>query len=193
VLSDSATAFWGAARTTCSYGGAFRILRYLTYWTNKFLSSWDPSRGLQETSSTAETFCAALWETLNLVRYSHSCGSKGSITTSYFIYSIHFYYNHIICYIIIWHVWLIYVFQYIDIQSICSQTVLECKQRSSGRKQMRALRDALGGCDWPSVEMHLQMVIKRVWRQRSSELRDALEGHYHVNLEIQLEAMIMQI
>jgi hypothetical protein len=37
VLSDSARAFSGAPESTCSYGGAFRMPRYLTY---RIVTSW---------------------------------------------------------------------------------------------------------------------------------------------------------
>jgi len=39
VLSDSARAFSGAPESTCSYGGAFRMQRDLTYRIVKFWSS----------------------------------------------------------------------------------------------------------------------------------------------------------
>jgi hypothetical protein len=38
VLSDSERAFSGAPESTCSYGGAFRILQDLTYRIVKFWS-----------------------------------------------------------------------------------------------------------------------------------------------------------
>jgi len=49
LLSDSARAFSGAAEGTCSYGGAFRMLRYLTHRIVKFWSSWELCAGLRET------------------------------------------------------------------------------------------------------------------------------------------------
>jgi len=38
VLSDSARAFSGAPESTCSYGGAFRMLQHLTFRIVKFWS-----------------------------------------------------------------------------------------------------------------------------------------------------------
>ena len=55
VLSDSAREFSGAPGSTCSYGGAFRILRDLTYRIVKFRSSYDLYADLQETWREAET------------------------------------------------------------------------------------------------------------------------------------------
>jgi hypothetical protein len=49
VLSDSARAFSGAPESTCSYGGAFRMPRDVTYRIVKFWSCRD--------------LCAGLWET----------------------------------------------------------------------------------------------------------------------------------
>jgi len=48
VLSDSARAFSGAPESTCSYGGAFRMLRNLTYRLVKFWSSWHLCAALRE-------------------------------------------------------------------------------------------------------------------------------------------------
>jgi len=50
VLSDSAKAYSGAPESTCSYGGAFTMLRDLTYRIVKFWSSWDHCTALRETS-----------------------------------------------------------------------------------------------------------------------------------------------
>jgi len=50
VLSDSAGAFSGAPESTCSYRGAVRMPRYLTYRIVTSWSSWDLCAGLQETS-----------------------------------------------------------------------------------------------------------------------------------------------
>jgi hypothetical protein len=54
-------------------------------------------------------------------------------------------------------------------------------------------RDALGGHDHASLEMHLEAVMVRVyrctWRPPSCEL----EGRDHASLEMHLEAMIVQI
>jgi len=65
-------------------------LRPLLRSAGDFKTSWDP--------------CAALQETINLVPYFHSGGSKGSITIRHFIDLIHLCYSHKICYIIIWYV-----------------------------------------------------------------------------------------
>jgi len=65
VLSDSARAFTGAHESTCSYGGAFRMLKDLTYRIVKFWSSWDLCADRRETSSEAEAtahHCRILWE-----------------------------------------------------------------------------------------------------------------------------------
>jgi len=55
VLSYSARVFSGAPETTCTNGGAFRMLQWLTYRIVKFWSSWDRCAGLRETSWAAET------------------------------------------------------------------------------------------------------------------------------------------
>jgi len=55
VLSDSVRALSGAPESTCSYGGAFRMLRDLTYRIVKFWNSWGLWADLQETSRAAET------------------------------------------------------------------------------------------------------------------------------------------
>ena len=49
VLSDSTRAFSGAAESTCSYGGAFKMLRDLTYRIVKFGKSWDLCAAQRET------------------------------------------------------------------------------------------------------------------------------------------------
>jgi len=49
VLSDSARAFSGVPESTYSYGGAFRMQRYLTYRIMTFWSGWDLCAGLRET------------------------------------------------------------------------------------------------------------------------------------------------
>jgi len=49
VLWDCARAFSSAPESTWSYGGAFRMLRDLTYRIVKFWSSWNPCTALQET------------------------------------------------------------------------------------------------------------------------------------------------
>ena len=55
VLSDSTRAFSCAPESTCSNGGAFRMLQDLTYRIVKFWSSWNLFAGLRETSRAAGT------------------------------------------------------------------------------------------------------------------------------------------
>ena len=55
VLSDFARVFTGAPDSTCSYGGAFRMLRDLTYRIVKFWSFWDLCADLPETLRAVET------------------------------------------------------------------------------------------------------------------------------------------
>ena len=59
---------------------------------------------------------------------------------------------------------------------------------------MRELRDALGGRDRASLEMHFDAVIERGWRcnwrPRLSELRDALGGRDRASWDMHLQAMI---
>ena len=55
MLSDSPRAVAGAPERTCSYGGAFRMQRDLTYRIVKFWSSWDVWADLRETSGAGET------------------------------------------------------------------------------------------------------------------------------------------
>ena len=56
------------------------------------------------------------------------------------------------------------------------------------------LRDALGGRDRVSSEIHSEAIIQRVWRctwrPRFTDLRDALWGHDRASLEMQLESEI---
>ena len=60
---------------------------------------------------------------------------------------------------------------------------------------MSQLRDTLGGCDQASLEMHLEVVIERIWRY-TLESRDQvnleihLDGCDHASLEMHLEAVI---
>jgi hypothetical protein len=49
VLSDSARVVSGAPESTCSYGGAFRMPRDVTYRIVKFWSCRDLCAGLRET------------------------------------------------------------------------------------------------------------------------------------------------
>jgi len=62
---NSARALSGAPESTCSYGGAFKMLRDLTYRIVKFWSSCDFESSLRPLLSSAG----------DLVPYSHSCGS----------------------------------------------------------------------------------------------------------------------
>ena len=95
VLSDFARAFSGAHESTCSYGGAFRMLRDLTYRIVKFWSFWDLCADLWETSRAAETaaqLCGRLQERPrpllstagDLVPFPHSSGSY--ITPRHFVF-----------------------------------------------------------------------------------------------------------
>ena len=56
-------------------------------------------------------------------------------------------------------------------------------------------RDALGGCDQASLEMHLEAGIEylrdTLGGQNQVELRNALGGHDRASLEMHLEAMIV--
>ena len=63
VLSDSARAISGARESTCTYGGAFRMLRDLTIRIVKFCSYWNRCAGQRETSRAAEASAQALQET----------------------------------------------------------------------------------------------------------------------------------
>ena len=65
VLSDSERACSGAPERTCSYGGAFKMLRDLTYRILKFWNSWDFDRRLRPRCSSAG----------DLLPYSHIGGS----------------------------------------------------------------------------------------------------------------------
>jgi len=96
VLSDSARAFSGAPESSCRYGGAFRMLRDLTYRIVKLWSSWDLCADLRETSRAAETaaqLCGKRREQPrplhstagDLVPSSHSSGSY--TTTRHFVIS----------------------------------------------------------------------------------------------------------
>ena len=63
MLSDSAKAFSCAPESTCSDGGAFRLLRNLTIRIVKFWSYCGFWAGLRETSKAAKTSVQALRET----------------------------------------------------------------------------------------------------------------------------------
>jgi len=96
VLSDSARAFSGANKSTCSYAGAFRMLWDLTFRIVQFWSSWDLNQELRESSGVAETaaqLCRSLREQARslcrtaggLVSFADSSGSY--IATRHFIVS----------------------------------------------------------------------------------------------------------
>jgi hypothetical protein len=55
VLSDSAREYSSAVKSSCSYGGAFRMLQDLTYRIVKYSSFWDLCADLWQTSTEAET------------------------------------------------------------------------------------------------------------------------------------------
>jgi len=115
VLSDSTRAFSGAPGSTCSYGGAFRMLQDLTSSIVTFWRRWDLCAGQQETSRVAETstlvsgrlreqlrhLCSSVWD---LVPHSYSSGAYSSITTRHFVYHVRLCYSQQICYIITLHV-----------------------------------------------------------------------------------------
>jgi len=68
-FSDSARAFSGAPESTCSCGGAFKMLQDFTYRRLWFWSFWDLCSYLQETLRAAETatqLCRRLWKHLRL-------------------------------------------------------------------------------------------------------------------------------
>jgi len=96
VLSDSARAFSCAPESTCSYGGAFRMLRDLTCRIVKFWSCWELCADLRETSRAVETaaqLCGRFQKQPipldstagDLMLYSHSRGSY--TTTRHFVLS----------------------------------------------------------------------------------------------------------
>jgi hypothetical protein len=66
--------------------------------------------------------------------------------------------------------------------------------RCTWRPRSSELRNALGGRDRSSWEMHWEAVIEGVWRcnwrPRLSELRDALGGRDRASLDMHLEAEI---
>jgi len=61
--------------------------------------------------------------------------------------------------------------------------VIERVCRCTWRPQLSECGDIFGGRDRASLEMHLEAVIKRVWRY-------ALGGRNRASLEIHLEAVI---
>jgi len=66
------------------------------------------------------------------------------------------------------------------------EAVIERVWRSAWRLGLSNLRNALGGRDRASFEMHLEA-------ERSSELRDPLGGRDRVNSEMHLEALIGRV
>jgi hypothetical protein len=79
----------------------FQLLWHLRRSAGDFENSWDLC-----TSSAGD-----------IVPYSHTSGSLGSITTKHFIHHIGPCYSHKLCYIIIWHVlsMSIYIYTYWNI------------------------------------------------------------------------------
>jgi hypothetical protein len=85
VISDSAKAFSGVPESTCSDGGTFRMLRYLTIRRVKFWNRRDRCSALQGT-----------WYRILIgvvVRYLQALSS----------YHIRLCYSQTFCYIIVWH------------------------------------------------------------------------------------------
>ena len=78
--------------------------------------------------------------------------------------------------------------------TIYLEAVIELVWRCTWRPRLSELRDALGGHDWSSLEMHREAAIEWVWRcnWRSglSELRDPLGGRDRLSLEMQLAAEV---
>jgi len=66
-----------------------------------------------------------------------------------------------------------------------SEAVSERGCTCNWRPTLSELRDALGGRDRASLEMH--------WRPRSSELRDTLGGRDRSSLEMHWEAVIERV
>jgi len=149
VLSDSARAFSGAPESTCSSGGAFRMLQDVTYRIIKFWSFWDLCADLRETSRAAETTvqlygrhqssrdcCAALCETwcriLTAVILTQPQGTLSLLQSQD---SLH---HNMGC--------IIYVSVYIYIRSIWLQMVVEHIWRSTWTRPLTELRNTpLGG------------------------------------------------
>jgi len=103
-------------------------LRPLCRSAENFESSWD--RCGDHCGSSAG----------DLVPYSHSIDSYGSITTRPFVYHIRLCYSHRIFCIIIWHA--LFKSLYIYIRSIWPQMVVKHNRWSTGRRPWRDLRDA---------------------------------------------------
>jgi len=68
----------------------------------------------------------------------------------------------------------------------CDRACLRC----SWRRRSSELRDALGGRDRASLEMHLEAMIVGTCRPKSKESGDTLGGHDQASLETHLEAVI---
>jgi len=100
VLSDSARAFSGAPETTCSYGGAFRMLQDLTYRVVKFWSSWDLYAGPWETSRAGQTSAPISWRLGALFSQVVVLSVPQLQVISFIIF---LFVSHKIRYIIIWH------------------------------------------------------------------------------------------
>jgi len=77
------------------------------------------------------------------------------------------------------------------------EAVIKLDWECTWRPRSSELRDALGGPDRWSLEMHWEAMIERVWictwRPRWSELSDALGGRDGVNSEMHLEALIERV
>jgi hypothetical protein len=92
-----------------------------------------------------------------------------------------------------------YLYSATHFQSVyldCLQVVGESNLRCASKWQSSELRDKPGGCDWASLEMHLEAEQERVWRSTgrlwSSEHRDALGDRDWANLEMQQDAIIVR-
>jgi len=149
VFSDSARAFSGASKRTCSDGGAFRMLQELTCRIVKFWSSWD--------------LCAAQHSSAgDLVPYYHSSGSYGSITTSHFVYHIRLLQSQDLLHHNMACIIYLSLSIYVHTANLGCRPVLECNRRSTWRFPFREPRDALGGSDRVNLEMYLEAVIELV-------------------------------
>ena len=74
--------------------------------------------------------------------------------------------------------------------------MFELVWRCTWRLRSSELRDALGGRDRSSLEMHweaeVEGTLRCTWRPRSSELRDALSGYDLARLNEYLEAVDLE-
>jgi len=77
------------------------------------------------------------------------------------------------------------------------EAVIELGWRCIWRRRLSELRDALGGHDWASLEIHLEAVIEWIWgctlRPWSSEVGDAIGDRDLVNSEMHWEAVIERV